>query len=62
MHPAFTQEASHAECCWNLASQNIFEQRYSQARCFLAALTIVMLGWLSALGWVAARVAKLVIS
>ena len=30
--------------------------------CFLAALTIVMLGWLSALGWVAARVAKLVIS
>jgi hypothetical protein len=30
--------------------------------CFLAALTIVMLGWLSALGWAAATVAKLVIS
>jgi hypothetical protein len=29
--------------------------------CYLTAVTIVMLGWLSAFGWVAAEVTKLLI-
>jgi hypothetical protein len=43
------------------ASKSTLKQRALVA-CYLTAITIAMLGWLSAFGWAAAEVAKLLIS
>ena len=42
------------------ASKNTLKQRALVA-CYLTAITIAMLGWLSAFGWAAAEVAKLLL-
>jgi len=43
------------------ASKSTLKQRALVA-CYLTAITIAMLGWLSAFDWAAAEVAKLLIS
>lgn len=42
------------------ASKGTLKQRALLA-CYLTAITIATLGWLSALGWVAAEVAKVLL-
>ena len=44
------------------ASKSTLKQRAFVACYILTAITIAMLGWLSAFGWAAAEVAKLLIS
>jgi hypothetical protein len=51
---------SHTELMPNNAavvSTATFKQRLSSI-CFLTAITVAMVGWLSAFGWVAVAVAK----
>ena len=43
------------------AASNITLKQRALVACYLTAITIVMLGWLSAFGWAAAEVAKLLL-